>query len=229
MNHSDRGVPERRSAGSQQRNLQAGSYLTPFVHLVDGDAGFVSALARHLVVHGFAVQTHATAADFLERRDAKGAGCVVADLPLPGDKGPDLQAALADSPNPLPLLFVAGCCDIRSTVRAMRAGAEDVLAKGEPPEQFVEAVRRALARDARERCERERQEEMRARFDAVSVRELEVLSHVVQGRLNKQIAGDLGIRERTVKLHRTAIMTKLGVRSVAALTRLTQEASLFTA
>ena len=143
--------------------------------------------------------------------------------------GLDLQSALARSGNPLPLLFLTGHGDIPSTVRAMRGGAEDFLEKRAPKEKLLDAVRRALARDAREREERARQRELRARFDALSERELEVLSHVVQGRLNKQIAADLGIHERTVKLHRTAITTKLGVQSVAELTRLTEEAGIFTA
>jgi FixJ family two-component response regulator len=110
----------------------------------------------------------------------------------------------------------------------MRAGAEDFLEKRAPKDLLLEAVRRALARDVRERDARIRQRELRARFAALSERELEVLCHVVQGRLNKQIASDLGIHERTVKLHRTSITTKLGVRSVAALTRLTEEAEIST-
>ena len=96
-----------------------------------------------------------------------------------------------------------------------------------PKAQLLGAVKRALARDAREREARARQRELRARFDALTPRELEVLGHVVRGRLNKQIAGDLGIHERTVKLHRTAITTKLRVQSVAELTRLTDEAGFF--
>ena len=109
----------------------------------------------------------------------------------------------------------------------MRGGAEDFLEKLAPKKALLDAVNRALARDARERNTRDRQLELRARFDTLSERELEVLSHVVRGRLNKQIADDLGIHERTVKLHRTAITTKLNVQSVAELTRLTQEAGIF--
>jgi FixJ family two-component response regulator len=142
--------------------------------------------------------------------------------------GLDLQSALARSPNPLPILFLTGHGDIPSSVRAMRGGAVDFLEKRAPKEELLDAVRRALARDAREREERARRRELRARFDALSERELEVLSHVVRGRLNKQIAADLGIHERTVKLHRTAITRKLGVQSVAELTRLTDEAGIFT-
>jgi FixJ family two-component response regulator len=145
---------------------------------------------------------------------------------MPGLDGLDLQSALARTGNPLPLLILTGNGDIASTVRAMRGGAVDFLEKRASKEQLLDAVRQALARDMRERGPRARQAELRARFDAVSKREREVLGHVVQGRLNKQIAGDLGIHERTVKIHRKSFMTKLGVRSVAALTRLTLEAGV---
>ena len=175
------------------------------------------------------MKTFSSASDFLAQRDMDAPGCVVADLQMPGMNGLDLQSALARTRNPLPILFLTGHGDIPSTVRAMRGGAVDFLEKRAPKEKLLDAVRRALARDAREREERARQRELRARFDALSERELEVLAHVVQGKLNKQIAADLGIHERTVKLHRTAITTKLGVQSVAELTRLTLEAGIFTA
>ena len=108
----------------------------------------------------------------------------------------------------------------------MRGGAEDFLEKRAPKEALLAAVRRALARDAQERETRDQQKALHARFEKLTSRELEVLAQVLRGRLNKQIAADLGITERTVKLHRTAITTKLGVRSVAALTLLAQEAGM---
>ena len=198
------------------------------VHIVDDDAPFLAATSRLLRASGFAVRTFASAAEFLaQRKHEDTPGCVLADIQMPGMNGLELQAALAQSPNPLPILFLTGHGDIPSSVRAMRDGAEDFLEKRAPKEQLLGAVKRALARDALERVARARQREVRARFDALTKRELEVLGHVVRGRLNKQIAGDLGIHERTVKLHRTAITTKLGVQSVAELTRLTDEAGLF--
>jgi two-component system response regulator FixJ len=205
------------------------SVTDPTVYVVDDDASFLTAMSRLLRASGFAVKTFSTAADFLAQRDTDAPGCVVADLQMPGLNGLDLQSALAQTRNPLPLLFLTGQGDIGSTVRAMRGGAEDFLEKCASKEVLLDAIRRALARDARERDARARERALRARFDALSERELEVLAHVVQGRLNKQIASDLGIHERTVKLHRTAITTKLGVPSVAALTRLTHEAGIFTA
>jgi FixJ family two-component response regulator len=201
--------------------------ISPTVHIVDDDASFCTAASRLLGASGFVVKTFPSALEFLARRDADAAGCVVADLQMPGMNGPDLQAALARTHNPLPILFLTGQGDIPTSVRAMRDGAEDFLEKTAPKEKLLSAVKRALDRDTRERATRVRQRELRALFDALSAREREVLGHVVQGRLNKQIADDLGIHERTVKLHRTAITTKLGVPSVAELTRLTQEAGIF--
>jgi two-component system, LuxR family, response regulator FixJ len=203
------------------------SATDPIVQIVDDDPSFLVATSRLLRASGFAVRTFSSASNFLAQRDTDSPGCVVADLEMPGMNGLDLQSALTRSRNPLPILFLTGHGDIPSSVRAMRGGAVDFLEKRAPKEKLLDAVRRALARDAREREDRTRQQELRARFDALSQRELEVLSHVVQGRLNKQIAGDLGIHERTVKLHRTAITTKLGVQSVAELTRLTLEAGVF--
>jgi len=201
--------------------------IAPIVHIVDDDASFLIAIARLLRAHGFCVKTYSSAHEFLAQRAADTPGCVLADLQMPKMNGLDLQSALSQTPNPLPILFLTGHGDIPSTVRAMRDGAEDFLEKRAPKKKLVDAVTRALARDFRERKVRAQQRELRTRFDTLTERELQVLSHVVQGRLNKQIAGDLGIHERTVKLHRTAITSKLKVQSVAELTRLTQEAGIF--
>ena len=197
------------------------------VHVVDDDVSFLTAVSRLLRASGFTVKTYSSAQEFLGQFDGKTAGCVLADLQMPKMNGLDLQSVLAQTPNPLPILFLTGHGDIPSSVRAMRGGAEDFLEKRAPRKKLLDAVKRALDRDTRERAARARHQELRARFAALTGRELEVLSHVVRGRLNKQIAGDLGIHERTVKLHRTAITTKLGVQSVAELTRLTQEAGIF--
>ena len=205
------------------------SVTAPTVQIVDDDQSFLTATSRLLRASGFAVRTFSSASDFLAQRDADAPGCVLADLQMPGMNGLDLQSALAQSRNPPPILFLTGHGDIPSSVRAIRGGAEDFLEKCAPKEKLLDAVTRALARDAQEREERARQQQLRARFDMLTKREVEVLSHVVQGRLNKQIAGDLGIHERTVKLHRTAITTKLGVQSVAEVTRLTDEAGIFAA
>jgi len=205
------------------------SATEPAVHVVDDDESFLAAVSRLLRANGFVVRTYSSADKFFTYRDPNAPGCVLADLQMPGMNGLELQSALAQTSNPLPILFLTGHGDIPSSVRAIRGGAEDFLEKLAPKEQLIDAVKRALARDSRERDARDRQSELRERIKRLTERELEVLSHVVQGQLNKQIAGDLSIHERTVKLHRTAITTKLQVQSVAELTRLTQEAGIFLA
>jgi FixJ family two-component response regulator len=196
----------------------------PVVHVVDDDASFLHATARLLSVSGFAVKTYASADVFLAQCDGTSAGCVVADLQMPGSSGLELQAALAQRGIPMPIVFLTGRADTESTVRAMRAGAEDFLEKRAPMEALLDAVRRALARGSQEQASRARRLELAERFKALSDREREVLVHVLRGRLNKQIAGDLDVNERTVKRHRTAIMAKLKVRAVADLVRLAEEA-----
>jgi two-component system, LuxR family, response regulator FixJ len=197
------------------------------VYVVDDDASFRAAISRLLRASGFAVRAYSSATEFLTKHDRDASGCVLSDLQMPQMNGLDLQSALALTGNPMPILFLTGHGDIPSTVQAMRDGAEDFLEKNAPKTELLDAVTRAIARDSRERNARVRQSELRALFHTLSERELEVLSHVVRGRLNKQIAWDLGIHERTVKFHRTAITTKLKVQSVAELTQLTQEAGIF--
>ena len=192
----------------------------PIVRIVDDDASFLTAVARMLCASGFAVKTFDSAAEFLVRPELDVPGCVLVDLQMSGLSGLDLQEALAKEEHRLPVIFLTGHGDIPTTVQAMRRGAEDFLTKLAPKEDLLDAVKRAIDRDARERAGRAQLEALRSRFNALTPREREVLQHVVQGKLNKQIAYDLGIHERTVKLHRTAIKTKLNVDSTAELTKL---------
>jgi two-component system response regulator FixJ len=193
---------------------------TPIVHVVDDDPSFLVAVARMLRASGFVVKTFASAAEFLAQPELDVPGCVLTDLQMPRVSGLDLQEALAKAGHRMPVVFITGRGDIPTSVHAMRQGAEDFLTKRAPKPELLEAVNRALVRDARERAERARVQRLRARFEVLTEREREVLQHVLRGQLNKQIAADLGIHERTVKLHRTAITTKLGVSSVAELTKL---------
>lgn len=197
------------------------------VYVVDDNASFLLSVSRLLRAAGYTVQAFGSAREFLARLTPELQGCVVADLQMPGMNGLELQEALRKTPNPLPVIFMSGQGDIPSTVRAMRRGAEDFLTKLAPKEELLEAIGRAMARDSQERKERQHQMGLFTRLERLSERELEVLGHVVMGKLNKQIAADLDINERTVKLHRTSITRKLEVQSVAELTRLTQEAGLF--
>src|SRR5438045_1638561 len=203
------------------------SSASPVIHIVDDDASFLRATSRLLRASGFAVKTFASAADFFSQRDQDAVGCLVADLQMPGMDGLELQAALARTRNPLPILFLSGHGDISSSVRAMRGGAEDFLVKTAPKADLLDAIRRAVARDERERKTRAQRQEAKERIETLTGREREVFSHVIRGRLNKQIADDLNIAERTVKCHRGNITTKLGVPSAAELTRLAHEAGMF--
>jgi two-component system response regulator FixJ len=197
------------------------------IFIVDDDASFLKSVSRLLRASGYSVQTFESAEKFLGQLAAAMSGCVLADLQMPGLNGLELQEALAKSANPLPVVFLSAQGDIPTTVQAMRRGAEDFLTKLSPKEKLLDAVRRALVRGAQERGERVRLQKLRVRFDALTPRELEVLEHVVRGRMNKQIAADLKINERTVKLHRTNLTRKLQVQSVAELTHLVEEAGLF--
>jgi len=198
---------------------------SPIVHVVDDDASYLVATARLLTAAGYTVRTFASADELLSTL-GNSTGCVVTDLRMPGMDGLHLQQALLGGANTLPVIFLSGQGDIPETVRAMRQGAEDFLTKTAPKEQLFEAIDRAFTRDAAERAARLRRSELQARIGTLTPRELEVLRKVLEGKLNKLIAADLGITERTVKLHRTAIYSKLESRSVAELTRLAQAAGL---
>jgi len=199
---------------------------TPIVHLVDDDSAFLAAMGRYLRAAGFAVATFSSGAELLSQVSTQTRGCVVADLAMPGLSGLELQAMLADRAVAMPMVFLTGQADIPSSVRAMRCGAVDFLEKLAPKEQLVTAITRALEHDADAYAARLRLEERRHRLAALTGREREVLALVVRGKMNKQIAAVLGIHERTVKLHRTAITTKLGVHAVAQLAILASEARL---
>ena len=193
------------------------------VYIVDDDASFLAAVSRFLRAAGFDVKTFPSATKFLGDLTPDAHGCVIADLKMPGLSGLDLQNALSKGDSPMPVIFLTGHGDIPTSVRAMRHGAEDFLTKRAPKEELLDAVKRALARDAQARDERARLRELRARFDVLTPREREVLAHVLQGKLNKQTAFDLAITERTVKAHRGSITAKLGLQSVVELVRFAEE------
>lgn len=197
------------------------------VFIVDDDPSFLKSMSRLVSAVGYTVRAFESAQEFLEQIGPETSGCVVTDLQMPGMDGLKLQEALRKTKNPLPVIFLTGQGDIPTTVNAMRRGAEDFLTKRAPKEEILSAIERAFEREAHERLERGRLEELRRRFRDLSERELEVLGHVVQGKMNKEIAAELGINERTVKLHRTNITRKLKVQSAVELSRLADEAGLF--
>lgn len=197
------------------------------VFIVDDDESFLRSVSRLLRALGYQVRAFDSARAFLDQLTPEMSGCVVADLQMPGLNGLELQEALGKSANPLPVIFLTGQGDIPTTVRAMQGGAVDFLTKRSPKEQLTAAIERAMGRDALARQQRLNVQTLHSRFSELSERELEVLGHVVRGKMNKEIAAELGINLRTVKLHRTNITRKLEVQSVAELTRLVTEAGLF--
>lgn len=199
---------------------------TQTVFVVDDDPSFLATITRWLRAFGYAVESYSSAVDFLAQRPMQAAGCVLADLQMPEMDGMSLQQALAQSDNPLPIVFLTGQGDIPTSVQAMRRGAEDFLIKTASKDDLLAAIERALARDKSERKLRLRQHDLLQRFAKLTPRENEVLTHVLQGRLNKQIAADLGIDERSVKRHRTSLMAKLNAKSVVELTQLADELKL---
>lgn len=203
------------------------------VYVVDDDPSFRRAVTRMLTAAGLSVQSYSSGSELLAHLSggcaAEGSGCVLADLRMPGLDGLQLQQACTEAGVALPFVFLTGMGDVPSAVSAMRHGAVDFLDKCAPQHALLTSLEQALERNANARTARVKREQLEQRFAALTVREREVLEQVVHGRMNKQIAAALGIHERTVKLHRNAITTKLGVRSVAELTTLTREIGLFQA
>jgi two-component system response regulator FixJ len=199
------------------------------IFIVDDDRSFLKSVTRLLGAVGYTVWAFGSAEELLNELRPDMSGCIVADLQMPGMDGLKLQEALGKSANPLPIIFLTGQGDIPASVSAMRGGAEDFLTKRAPKEELLAAVERALEREVQERNQRGRLRDLHERFAELSERELEVLGHVVQGKMNKEIAANLNINERTVKLHRTSITRKLKVQSTVELSRLADEAGLFKA
>jgi FixJ family two-component response regulator len=192
----------------------------PLIHVVDDDDSLRSALQRLLSAAGYRVRAYASAGEFLLDPPADAPGCLLLDLRMPGPSGLDLQEALARHGIGLPVIFLTGHGDLATGVRAMKAGAVDFLVKPVEREPLLGAVARALERDGAQRAARGADAELRARFAQLTAREREVFELVVAGRLNKQIAGALGVAERTVKAQRAQVMAKLGAANAAELGRI---------
>ena len=188
------------------------------IHLIEEDRSSCAATCRVLENAGYTVDAYSTAAEFLTRLP-DGPGCLVLDLRLPGASGLDLQEQLATSSNPLPVVFLGGDGDIPNSVRAMKAGAVDFLIKPVDAPDLLDAVNRALARDAESRANRAREHHARTRYSRLTPRERDVFAHLISGQLNKQVGFDLGISERTTKSHRHQIFEKMQANSIVDLVR----------
>jgi FixJ family two-component response regulator len=193
----------------------------PIVHVVDDDDSLRKAVTRLLRAAGYDVRAYASAGDFaLASRENNRRGCVLLDVRMPGPSGLDLQEALAKEDEPLPIIFLTAHGDVPMSVRAMKAGAVDFLTKPIKRDILLSAVRTALARDLHMHTSHEQLRDLRLRFAKLTPREREVFDLVIAGRLNKQIAAELVMAERTVKAHRAQVMAKMQVASLAELVHL---------
>lgn len=196
------------------------------VYLVDDDRRVLKALSLLLSARGYDARPFSSSRDFLAQHDATVPGCAIFDLSMPDLDGLQLQQALAADAVKRPIIFLTGTGDIPISVRAMKAGAIDFLTKPVRKNELFAAISRAEQVDIQFRLASTELAAVKSRIESLTPRELEVLSHVVAGRLNKQIAGDLGTVEKTIKFHRGHIMKKLGVRTVADLVRLAERAGI---
>jgi FixJ family two-component response regulator len=196
------------------------------VFVVDDDPRVIKALSRLLRGKGYDVRAYTSPQEFLANHDGTVPGCAVLDVSMPGLDGLELQQALAAGGSHRPVIFITGKGDIPTSVRAMKAGAIDFLTKPMSNQALLGAIARAEEKDGRTRRRHLEVAQIEAKIATLTPREREVLTHVVAGRLNKQIAGDLGTVEKTIKFHRSAMMKKLGLRTVADLVRLAEKAGV---
>jgi FixJ family two-component response regulator len=186
--------------------------------VVDDDASFCTAVERRLKKAGYAVAIYPSAQRLLDcLPDEEELGCILLDVRLPGLSGPELQGRLSELGSTLPIVFLTGHADIQTTVRTIKAGAEDFLTKPVSSEQLLTAIERALAHHEIIRAQRSKLDVVRAQIATLTPRERQVFELVVRGKINKQIAHELGTTERTIKAHRQQVMEKAKIHSLAEL------------
>jgi RNA polymerase sigma factor (sigma-70 family) len=188
------------------------------VHIVDDDASFLTAMERRLKVAGYDVVTYLSALQLLGRLpDESAPGCILLDVQIPDVSGPDLQDRLSKLGSTLPIVFLTGHADVPTTVRTIKAGAENFLTKPVSSEQLLHAIEQAMARHMTTREQQKGLEAFRELLASLTPRERQVFDRVVQGKINKQIAHHLGATERTIKAHRQRVMEKMKVQTLAEL------------
>jgi FixJ family two-component response regulator len=192
------------------------------VHVIEDDESSLIASSRLLKSAGYVVRLYTSGAEFLADPPTE-AGCIVLDLSLPGQSGLDLQERLMTAPNPLPIVFLTGHGDVPKSVRAMKAGAVDFLTKPVDGPVLLDAVARAIVRDVENRAVRARHHDVRERYERLTPRERDVFAHLISGQLNKQVGYDLGISERTTKIHRRHVLEKMQADSIADLVRMASD------
>jgi RNA polymerase sigma factor (sigma-70 family) len=190
------------------------------VFVVDDDASVRKSLSRLISEAGYRVEAFTSPREFLAREPAAGPSCLVLDVRMPGASGLDLQQTLTSAVHEIPIIFITGHGDISMSVKAMKAGAVDFLTKPFAAKELLDAIQRAVAKDTRDLGTEARDDELRTRLNLLTPRESQVFALVVTGMLNKQIAAELGIGEKTVKVHRARVMEKMQADSVAMLVRL---------
>jgi FixJ family two-component response regulator len=200
--------------------------FTPTVFVVDDDPSVRTAVKRLLASVGLACETFQNAAEFLARAERGVSGCLVLDVRMPGASGLDLQRVLNQSGTDLPIVFVTAHADVPLTVRAMKAGALEVLTKPFDDQALLDAVYHALEQERVRSHERDELHGLRERFETLTAREREVMALVATGLLNKQIASELGTAEKTIKVHRAQVMHKMEADSLADLVRMADRLGL---
>jgi FixJ family two-component response regulator len=192
----------------------------PTVLLIDDDPEFRDSVARLLRTVGLHTREFSSVPDFLKADPPEGPTCLVLDVRMPGRSGLELQRDLAAANRQVPIIFITAHADVPMTVQAMKGGAIEFLTKPFRDQDLLDAVEAGLARDRARRESERALAALRERFDTLSSRERDIMLHVVAGRLNKQIANDIGIAESTVKVHRTNLMRKMKARSLPELSRM---------